>query len=62
VDQSYDIFEVTPEGTIWRTSVNGLASAMADLEALALMTKNEVRLLHLESNSVIAVMNVPPAA
>jgi hypothetical protein len=44
------------------TSVDGLAAAMADLKALAASTKNEVRLLHLETKSIVAVMNVPPAA
>jgi hypothetical protein len=62
VDQTYDIFELTHEGPVWRTSVDGLAAAMADLKALAASTKNEVRLLHLETKSIVAVMNVPPTA
>jgi hypothetical protein len=35
---------------------------MADLEALAATTKNEIRFLHLETKSIVAVMNVPPTA
>lgn len=61
MDQSYDIFEIAREGPVWRASVNGLAAAMADLKALPASTKNEIRLIHLETKSIVAVMNVPPS-
>jgi len=63
MERSYDIFEVMPDGALlWRTAVVGHENAIAELKKLAAKTNNEVRVVHLETKAVIAVMNVsmPP--
>jgi len=63
MERSYDIFEVMPDGPLlWRTAVVGHENAIAELKKLAAKTNNEVRVVHLETKAVIAVMNVsmPP--
>jgi hypothetical protein len=62
VDRNYDLFEILPDGSpIWRCTVAGHETAVHQLRELARQTDNEVRILHLASNTVIAVLNVPPA-
>jgi hypothetical protein len=62
VDRNYDLFEILPDGSpIWRCTVAGHETAVQRLRELARQTDNEVRIMHLSSNTVIAVLNVPPA-
>ena len=62
MDRNYDLFEILPDGSpIWRCTVAGYETAVQQLRELARQTENEVRIMHLSSNTVIAVLNVPPA-
>ena len=54
----YDLFEQFPNGDVlWRMTVIGHESAIQQLRELAATTYNEVRVVHLPTQSVIAVMN-----
>jgi hypothetical protein len=60
VDRDYDLFEIMPDGTpLWRQAVTGHDNAISALKELASKTKNEVRIMHLPTSSVIATVNVP---
>ncbi|MGA8143213.1 MAG: hypothetical protein WB987_04910 [Candidatus Acidiferrales bacterium] len=62
VDRNYDLFEIFPDGSpIWKCAVAGHENAVLKLRELASQTVNEVRIMHLPSNTIIATMNVPPA-
>jgi len=57
MDRHYDMFEVLPDGIlIWRDSVAGHDNAINKLREYATMTDNEVRVMHLETNAIIATM------
>lgn len=58
MSHDYDIFEKLPDGAlVWRNSVSGYYEAMHKLKELAAETSNEVRLMDLKANAVIAAMN-----
>jgi hypothetical protein len=58
MDRDYDLFEVFSDGTqIWRDCVTGHESAIRRLIELAELTPNEVRVMHILTNSLIAVLN-----
>lgn len=58
MDREYDLFEVFPDGTlIWRDSVTGHEKAIRRLIELAALTPNEIRVMHILTNSLIAVLN-----
>jgi hypothetical protein len=58
--KSYDIFEIFPDGTVsWRGTAFDQEDALSKLEALAALTKNEVRVMHLNSNEIVAKINAP---
>jgi hypothetical protein len=58
MERVYDLFEIRPDGApIWRGKVAGHEDAIRRLRELAGQTANEVRVMHLEENAVIAVMN-----
>jgi hypothetical protein len=60
MDRQYDIFEILPDGSpLWKVTVAGHASAISKLQQMAAQTENEVRVMHIPSNSLIAAMNVP---
>lgn len=60
MERHYDIFEIMPDGSpIWRTAVEGHQNAIAKLQELAKTTENEMRVMHLASNSIVAAINVP---
>lgn len=62
MDRNYDLFEILPDGSpVWRCSANGHEDAIEQLRHLASQTENEVRIMHLGSKSVIAVLNAPAA-
>lgn len=60
MEREYDIFEVFPDGSpLWRGAVSGHENAVDKLRELAATTKNEVRIMHMSSNTLIAAMNIP---
>ena len=63
MDRVYDLFEVHTDGTqIWRDTGTGHADAIRKLQALAALTKNEVRMMHLPTKTVIASLNAPQSS
>jgi len=63
MDREYDLFEVLSDGAVlWRQTVLGQENAVRKLEELSKRTLNEVRVMHVLSNSVIASMNGPTAS
>ena len=60
MERDYDLFEVMPNGDpIWRETVSGHENAIQRLRELAKQTSNEVRVMHIMSNTLIASMNAP---
>jgi hypothetical protein len=60
VDRQYDLFEILPDGSpVWRGVVDGHENAVRKLQELANETTHEVRIMHVPTNSIIAVMNNP---
>ena len=61
MDRNYDLFEILPDGSpIWKCAVAGHENAVPQLRELASHTDNEVCIMHLASNTVIAVFNASP--
>ena len=61
MDRSYDLFEILPDGLpIWKCAVAGHENAVQQLRELARHTTNELRIVHLSTNTIIAVLNAPP--
>lgn len=61
MDRNYDLFEILPDGSpLWKCAVTGHENAVQQLRELAKHTDNEVRIMHLASNTIIAVFNAPP--
>jgi hypothetical protein len=57
VERTYDIFEVWPDGHLmWRAAVQGHEAALNRMRELASESSNEFRMIHLGSNSVIAIL------
>jgi hypothetical protein len=62
MERECDLFEVNPDGSLtWRGVVHGHEAAVNRLRELAAQTKNEVRVMHVPTKSVVAVLNVPQA-
>jgi hypothetical protein len=60
VDRNYDLFEILPDGSpIWKCAVAGHENAVQQLRELARYTRNELRIMHLASSTIIAVLNAP---
>ena len=58
VDRNYDIFEVMPDGSpIWREAVTGHENAIQRLKELSAKTANEIRVIYLPTQTVIAAIN-----
>ena len=58
MERQYDLFEQFPNGDVlWRMTVTGHENAIQQLRELAATTYNEVRVVHLPTQSVIAVLN-----
>jgi hypothetical protein len=58
MEWQYDLFEQFPNGEVlWRMAVTGHENAIQQLRELAATTSNEVRIVHLPTQAVIAVMN-----
>jgi len=61
MQRTYDIFEKMPDGTImWRDSVQGHEEAVRKLKDLATRSLNEFQLLHLPTQSLVAIVNPKP--
>ncbi len=60
VDPTYDLFEIFPDGSaLWKDTVVGHEDAMLKLQELASGTTNEMRVMYVPTNAVIATMNAP---
>jgi hypothetical protein len=56
MDREYALFEIVPDGSaLWRHTITG-HEAIKGLRELSAQTANEVRLMHLPSNTLIAAM------
>jgi hypothetical protein len=56
MDREYDLFEILPDGSaLWRHTITG-HEAIKGLRELSAQTANEVRLMHLPSDTLIAAM------
>jgi len=59
MDRDYDLFEILPDGTpMWREAVTGHENAIKRLHELSARTANEVRVMHLPTDTLIAQKNV----
>jgi hypothetical protein len=62
MDRDYDLFEVLPDGAVfWKETVPGHENAIQKLVELSKRTSNEVRVMHILSNRLIASMKGPKA-
>jgi len=67
MERTYDLFEVESDGAVkWRCAITGHEQAIKKLQELAQNTLNELRVMHIPSHSIIAVINdskakMPPA-
>lgn len=62
MERSYDLFEIMPDGCpLWRAAVSGHENALIRLKEWAAKTPNEVRIMHLPTSTIIAVLNTTPA-
>ena len=60
MERDYDLFEVLPDGAvIWQETVSGHENAIRKLVELSKRTANEVRVMHVLSNTLIASLNGP---
>ena len=60
MERDYGIFEHFADGSlIWRETVSGHEDAIRRLRELAEKTINEVRAMHIPTNTLIAAMNGP---
>jgi len=58
MERTYDIFEVLPDGLLeWLEFVSGHEEALERARVLAAASPNEFRVMHLPTNSVVAVFN-----
>ena len=63
VDRTYDIFEIFPDASpVWRGCVSGRENAIRKLEELATRTSNELRVMHVPTKTVIAMLNAPQSS
>jgi hypothetical protein len=60
VDRNYDIFEILSDGSlVWRAALHGRDDAIRKLHEIGKDTKNEVRVMHVPTNTIIATTNTP---
>jgi hypothetical protein len=56
--REYDAFEVLPDGTlIWKETIKGHEDAIRKLQEVANGNRNEFRLMHVPTKTVIATIN-----
>jgi hypothetical protein len=59
MERDYDLFEILPDGTpMWREAVSGHENAIKRLTELSARTANEIRVMHLPTDTLIAQKNV----
>jgi hypothetical protein len=57
MERDYDLFEVLPDGSvIWKEVASGHENSIGRLKELSKQTANEVRVMHVLSNTLIASM------
>jgi hypothetical protein len=57
MERDYDLFEVLPDdASIWKETVSGHENAIQKFKKLSKRTSNEVRVMHVLSNTLIASM------
>jgi hypothetical protein len=62
MERDYDLFEVLSDGALmWREMAPGHENAVRKLVELSKQTSNEVRVMHVLSNTLITSMNRPKA-
>jgi hypothetical protein len=60
MERHYDILEIMPDGApMWSAAVEAHENAIVKLQELAKKTENEMRVMHIASNSIVAAMNDP---
>jgi hypothetical protein len=60
MNREYDLFEVLSDGAVlWRQMAAGRENALRKLGELSKRTSNEVRVMHVLSNTVIASTKGP---
>jgi hypothetical protein len=60
VDRTHDLFEIFPDGSaLWRGAAVCHGDAIRKLQELAAAATNEMRLMQLQTNTVIATINAP---
>lgn len=58
MEQTYDIFEALPDGTIeWRECTEGHEGALIRARELGACSTNEFRVMHLATNAMVFVVN-----
>jgi hypothetical protein len=63
LDREYDLFEALPDGSfLWRGTISGHQAAIQKLRELGAAASNELRLIHLPTQTVIATINSPNPA
>jgi hypothetical protein len=64
MERTYDIFEVVDGTAVWRKAITGHQDALNFAAQLAAKTPNEIRVVHLTSNALIAHLNPhePPSS
>ena len=55
--RSYHIFEIIDGHPIWRKCVEGHTIALFQATELAAKSPNEIRIMHLPDNAVVAILN-----
>lgn len=60
MDREYDLFEIFSDGSaLWRHTITGRDEAIKALQEFSAQTANEVRLMHLPTQTLIAAINTP---
>lgn len=57
MERTFDIFEIENGHPIWRAVVSGHEVAVARMGELATKSNNEFRLMHVPTNSLIALID-----
>jgi hypothetical protein len=58
MERDYDLFEVLAEGApLWRQMAAGRESALRKLREFSEQTSNDIRVMHVPSDTVVASMN-----
>jgi hypothetical protein len=62
MEREYDLFEVLSDGApMWRQMVAGQENALRKLGELSKQTSNEIRVMHVLTNTLLASTSAPEA-